>query len=202
MIRGANDWNAAIGLDNAFELFIVATSEYFEKHCHRGLRRQVYTEYLDGNNETWKYLSEPNRDVPLDVTAPFTLHRRSQPPVTETLIAAAGYEVFDDGKIIYTAGFACGQRNYKAVYTFGFDTTGWQTHSIGGSEIFGVPTDLRKACAMQTALNLKKCAGRLGDARLGLTSKGLIETELIAQYITGIEPEVAEILLQYVKVAY
>lgn len=202
MIRGANDWAAATGLDHAFEYFIVATSDYFEKHCHRKLRRQVYTEYFNGNNETWKYLSEPNRDVPLDVTAPFTLHRRTQPPVTETLIAATRYEVFDDGKIIYTAGFACGQRNYKAVYTVGFDTTGWQTLTIGGSGTFGVPTDLRKACAMQAALNLKKCAGRLGDARLGLTSKGLIETELIAQYITGIEPEVAEMIKQYVKVMY
>jgi hypothetical protein len=200
--RGANDPNATTGLDEIFKLFILATSDYFEKHCHRVLRRQEYTEYLNGNNETWKYLSEPNRDVPLDVTAPFTLHRRTQPPVTETLIAATRYEVFDDGKIIYTAGFDCGQRNYKAVYTVGFDTTGWETIEIGGSQTFGVPDILRKACAMQTAMNLKKPSGRLGDARLGLTSKGLIETELIAQYITGIEPEVAEMIKQYVKVMY
>lgn len=200
--RGADDWNAATVLDEVLKLFILATSDYFEKHCHRILRRQVVTEYFDGNNSEQYYLEEPNRYVPIDLSETFTLHSRSGMPVTETLIAATQYEVFDDGLIIYPAYFVCGmKRRYKAIYTCGFDCTGWDSVEIGGSEAFGVPDDLRKACAQQTALNLKKPSGRLGDARLGLSSKGLIETEAISQYITGIEPEVAEMIKQYIKVA-
>jgi len=199
-IRGADSYNDDTTLDDIFAVYIQATTAYFEKFCKRGLVRNVYTEYFDGNNEEWKYLSEPNRDVPIDLTESFTLHSRASMPVVETLIAATAYEVFDDGLIRYPTGFECGKRNYKAIYTYGFDCSGWQVHQIGTSDTFAVPYDLRKSCAMQTCINLKKASGKLGDARLGLLTKGSIETEGIAQYITGIEPEVASMLMQYVKV--
>lgn len=201
-IRGADDPSASSSatLDDIFAIYIQATTAYFEKYCKRHLVRTVYTEYFDGNNEEWRYLSEPNRDVPIDLTASFTLHSRANMPVVETLIAATTYEVFDDGLIRYPTGFQCGKRNYKAIYTYGFDCSGWQVFQIGTSDTFAVPYDLRKACAIQTAINLNKASGKLGDARLGLASKGLIETEEISQYITGIEPEVASMIMQYVKV--
>lgn len=203
--RGHDDPTATSEVDAVIKRVILSTTEYIEKHCGRVLRRQEYIEYFDGNNMRQKYLSEPNRFVPIDLDETFELYKRTSMPVVEELIDETAYEIHDDGLIIYPSGFVCGKRNYKAVYTVGFDTTGWDTVGQGdstGDDDYKVPDDLRKACAMQTALNLKKMNARYGDARLGLISKGIIETESISQYVRGIEPEVKELLAQYVKVQY
>jgi len=202
--RGHDDPSATSEVDDVIRLFILSTSEYVERHCKRVMRRQEYSEYFDGNNSSEMYLSEPNREVPIDVDEPFYLYHRRGSPRTDRLIDATRYEVHDDGLVIYPAGFICGIRNFRAIYTVGFNTDGWDTLGIGGTgdDEFGVPEDLRKAVAMQTALNLKKMSGRYGDARLGLTSKGLMETEAISEYVQGIEPEVKEILSRYRKVQY
>ena len=205
-IRGSDDPNTphSAALEAIYKRFILATSRYAEKHCHRVLVQQQFTEYFDGNNATEKYLSQPNRAVPISATAPAAIlySHGIVSPFTDTLIAATEYELFDDGMLRYPAGFACGKRNYKCIYYPGFDTTGWDTIDLGGSGTFGVPEDLSKAIAMQTCINLKKASGKVGDARLGLTSKGIMETESIDSYVTGIEPEVAEFLAQYVKVTH
>ena len=203
VFRGEDDVNLGTSLDDVFKVFIEATSKYAEQHCHRILMQRIHSEYFDGNNDAsgMYYLKEPDSHVPLDTTLPFLLYKVGESaPFTETLIASTEYRVFDDGMILYPACFACGRRNYRAIYYPGWDCTGWDTFDIGGSLTFGVPEDVRKAIAQQSQLNLLKAAGKYGQARLGLTSKGLIETEQISTFVTGIESEVAEILKQYVKV--
>lgn len=204
--RGATDPNATTALDEVFKVFILATSRHFEKICHRELALTAVTEYFDGNNSQQRYMEKPNQYVPV-VTPPavvlFTVLEGA--PFTETVIAAIAYRVFDTGLLLYPNGFECpvSKYNYRVNYTYGFDCADWETNEIGGSVVFGVPNDLRKAVCMQTALNLKKASGRYGDSRLGLLAKTAnIESETIESYITGIEPEALNMIQQYIKVMY
>lgn len=204
--RGATDPNATTSLDEVFKIFILATSRHFEKICHRPLELTAQVEYFDGNNSQEKYLQYPNEYVPI-ITPPavvlFSVLEGA--PFTETLIAAADYRVFDQGLLLYPGSFICptSKYNYRCNYTMGFDCSDWETNEIGGSVLFGVPHDLRKAVCMQTALNLKKASGVYGDSRLGLLAKGgNLETETIESYITGIEPEALNMIQQYIRVPY
>ena len=203
MIRGYDNPDAATTLDAYFKVFAIATTALFEKMCRRRLwqRSDPYYEYFDGNDEKQYYLQEANRYVPIVSTTPGTLYSIDvNTPFTATLIDAVDYRIFDDGLITYQTGFTAGKRNYLCVYYPGFYNIGWDVVGINDSTGFGVPEDLRKAVAMQTCINLKKASGKLGDARLGLTSKGTIESESFERYVTGIEDEVLTMIRQYVRV--
>lgn len=204
--RGADDPNALTGLEWAFEAFILATSRHFEKIAHRPLARSEQTEYFDGNNSNIKYLQYPNEYVPIITPPAVVLRSRSETtPFTETLIPAANYQVFESGLLIYMPIFICpvGKYNYVCEYTMGFDCANWIAFEFDGSLDFPVPEDLRKAVAMQTALNLKKASGKLGDSRLGLLAKtGTLESESIESYVQGIEPEALDMIKQYIRVPY
>jgi hypothetical protein len=204
MIRGSDAPDTTSPLDSYYKIFCNATTAMFEKLCRRRLwmRTDPYFEYFDGNAEKEYYLQESNRNLPIQPTAPvgalYSLDVNA--PFAATLIPATDYRIFDDGIITYQAGFVVGKRNYLCVYYPGFINTGWDVIGINDSTVFGVAEDLRKACALQTCINLKKASGKLGDARLGLTSKGSIEAESFERYVTGIEDEVQTMIRQYVRV--